>query len=50
MAKLLRLFRTPTPKSRPAIGRSLRGLSVGDRLDLSLRAKYYRPEIYAWGW
>lgn len=50
MSKLLALFRKPRPVMRPAVGRSLRGLSVADRLDLSLRLGYCDGRVYAWGY
>jgi hypothetical protein len=58
MTKLLTLFRTPSPKPRPstslrmhpAIGRSLRGLSVANRLDLSLALGRCDARLFAFGY
>ena len=51
MAKLLSLFtRKPAPAKARPIARSLRHLTPGQRLDLSLRLGYFAPEVWAWGY
>ena len=51
MAKLRALFtRKPAPARPRPIARSLRHLSAGERLDLSLRMGYFAPEVWAWGY
>ena len=47
---LTRLFRKPPPTKARPIARSLRHLSAGERLDLSLRMGYFAPEVWAWGY
>lgn len=37
------------PHKKP-VARSLRHLTITERLDLSLQLKSFQPELYAWGW
>lgn len=50
MSLIKKLFHKPKAAPRQAIGRSLRGLSVGERLDLSLKLGRCDARLFAFGY